>query len=226
MAEERSVKYVLKDEIFSERTQRYKRNVLILSLMILVIQIGGKYIDFEGLKLFGIDLDDDALKHGIAEKKVVLITLWAIYIYNIFYFLYLASWDYRTWNTNLFAFRHIKGTAMVRDYFPIPAMYKAEQLSRNDIPLNDVDFISNYNKLIKNDNYDRIQWNRKIDGALVIWVVTFLNRSNENMARKFSYTLSKETLDRKLEKINFLRLELWIVVTSFAACLLTIKLHY
>ncbi len=226
MAEERSVKDVLKDEIFSERTQRYKRNILILSLMILVIQIGGDYIDFTGLKLFGIGLADDALKKGIAEKKIVLTTLWVIYIYNIAYFLYLAWWDYRTWNTNLFAFRRIPGTNMIRDYFPIPAMYQADQLSENDLPVNDADFMGQYSNFTRNQSFDRVRWDRTIVDTLIKWEISFISQSQGNMARTISYTLPKETINRKLEKIKFLRLEMLIVTASFAACLITLTLHY
>ncbi len=46
------------------------------------------------------------------------------------------------------------------------------------------------------------------------------------MARTISYTLPKETINRKLEKIKFLRLEMLIVTASFAACLITLTLHY
>ena len=130
MEETRTVRDVVQDEILTERTQRYRRNVMALSIVAISI-LGFDFVDFKNLSLFGLKIQENHWK----PKTIALSVLWLMIAYNFSFFAYRAHWDRRQWIKNLTAFREN------RKYFPELQMFKGEgygpknQYSYTDPPI-------------------------------------------------------------------------------------------
>jgi len=81
-------------EIFSEKTSRYKRNVLILSVVLAGIHIIGA--TFLNLNLLGVQLPSD-----MNSKAVAVSLLWVANVYNIAMLWVHGRRDWKNWVTNL-----------------------------------------------------------------------------------------------------------------------------
>jgi len=115
MEETRTVREVVQDEILSERTQRYRRNVIALSVVAIAIH-GFDFVDFSKLSLFGLEIQKGQEAH-VNPKTLALTVLWLLIAYNTTFGGYGAFWDWRQWISNLTAFRKSK------QFYPEIQMY-------------------------------------------------------------------------------------------------------
>lgn len=186
MAEAKSVREVVQDEILSDRTLRYRRNLFALCIVAIAIHVFD-FVDFSKLSLFGLEIKDDA---GDPET-VALTVLWSAIIYNGSFFFYHAYWDWRQWLTHLTVSRTEDG---IRSFFPKLTMFRGKEPDDKHC----------YRLGAERPADGEIDWKYQEKFGYGIWTVHWTSMGDARHSA--TYLLPTNTIQQTNEKVRYFKL--------------------